>query len=93
MEDILFSLPVLYQSNFSNVNHQTSHVSTWSIVLKIRMIRYLYTLIQINIQMQFVNYYVLSNYGLDVEIEESSNILCILKMSNIVNFIIVNGYL
>ena len=93
MEDILFSLPVLYQSNFSNVNHQTSHVSTWSIVLKIRMIRYLYTLIQINIQMQFVNYYVVINYGLDVEKEESSNILHILQMANIVTFIIVYGYL
>ena len=93
MDDILFSLPVFYQSNFSNVNPRTSNVSTKSMILKTRMSHYLYTLIQINIQMQFVNYYVVINYGLDVEKEESSNILCILKMSNIVNFIIVNGYL
>ena len=93
MDDILFSLPVFYQSNFSNVNPRMSNVSTKSMILKTRMSLYLYTLIQINIQMQFVNYYVVINYGLDVEIEESSNILCILKMSNIVIFIIVNGYL
>ena len=37
MEDILFSLPVLYQSNFSNVNPRTSHVSTESMGLKTRM--------------------------------------------------------
>ena len=54
---------------------------------------YLYTLIQINIQMQFVNKHIVINYGLDVEKEESSNILHILQMANIVTFIIVYGYL
>ena len=72
MDDILFSLPVFYQSNFSNVNPRMSNVSTKSMILKTRMSLYLYTLIQINIQMQFVNKHIVINYGLDVEKKESS---------------------
>ena len=34
--------------------------------------------------MQFVNKHIVINYGLDVEKEESSNILHILQMANIV---------
>ena len=93
MDDIRFSLPVFYQSNFSNVNPRMSNVSTKSMILKTRMSLYLYTLIQINIQMQFVNKHIVINYGIDVEKEESSNILHILQMANIVTFIIVYGYL
>lgn len=93
MEDLLFSLPVFYQSNFSNVKPHINNVCTEGMILRFRMNLYLYILIQINMQSQFVDSLRIVNYGIGVEKEESTNILLILKMANIVNIVYLIGYL